>query len=601
MQLLDTTNMLGGKYRITELHVNETYNFLNASFVKESDDTSDCIIVFGEQETMMAYYNRWIAVASRVQLPEVTDFFSENGTSYLVVEDVGETGWTNAVHFAFGHAGWWFLPYENQKILLRYVKDVLTILQSLDAMMEPVLVSPDLFILREKKISLKLLPDKILWKRTDLFTQEKNSYNLALMIIHCLTDLVPIKLDYLNPRRLRKSLLYFIADSELVEVLVKCLTPDVSALVTLQELFTEIFAFERRVVKGKFATDVFFFASFNFLDGLEQLVLKSIQNVCAGEWSEQSVEVNGFPYAGISYFREKLDDLFPVEKKEDTYKNVVERFGLGDQLDGATGSTVDIASGLAGRCLYALTMLQYDGEGQVDEITGKYLNELISRQLSDGSWADLCIAPRSSGAAFWNGVAGIAFVLWLRYRACGEQHVLSSARRAMDWLLQQAVHKENRVFWYRDGGRLMLPGFASGVAGIAFTFIIAAEITGDKGYKEIAEKSLLALPDRMYMNRFGYLAGLAGIGDVYMEAWRVFGNPIWKTRAHTIAETIYYTGRLDRHDCLWWAGDGEANLTNPSLLTGDAGILYFLWRFIKRDINHLFVPKIFFVKAELPS
>ncbi|GGH65624.1 hypothetical protein HNQ91_002043 [Filimonas zeae] len=581
MPLSEINNLLGNKYQITENGVAETYNYLTASFINENGDISNCIIVFGEPDNIAEYYDRWVRIAPRIQLPEIVDSFLENGKAYLVVGDTADADWANAIHIVFGHAGWWLLPYENQKLLLRYIKEVLMILQSLEAMLEPVFVSPDLFGLHNKKIHLKLLPDEMLWNRQDLFAQKQNSYNLALMIVHCLTDLVPVKLDYQHPVRLRRSLLYFIADSELVDVLIRCLSPDNGGLVSLQELFTQVFAFERRVAAGKFSSDVFFFnASFNFLEGLEQLVIKSLDEIATCGQQERRTGANGFAnsYVEKCFLLHKLTTMISVPVEYAENKHGADKFS----------DAMDVASGVAGAYLYTLACSR-QGDGQeISTKTEGYINKLIGSQLADGSWDGLTIGSRSSAAAFWNGVAGIAFVLWLEYRVSGEQHVLLAARRAMDWLKKQAVYKDGHVYWYRAGGRLLLPGFAGGVAGIAFTFIVAAEATGDADYREVAEKSLMALPDRMYMNRFGYLNGLAGLGDVYMEAWRVFNSAVWKTRAHTIAETLYYTSKLNESNSLWWSGDDGNSISNNSLFTGDAGILYFLLRYLRRDVSHLF-------------
>jgi hypothetical protein len=121
-----------------------------------------------------------------------------------------------------------------------------------------------------------------------------------------------------------------------------------------------------------------------------------------------------------------------------------------------------------------------------------------------------------------------------------------------------------------------------GIPGIALVFIKAYECYSNPLYKEIAEKTLFALPDQPVYNDFSHAYGLAGLGEVYLEAKRVFKEPKWQTRADWIAALFQHTFQRNNEGAGVWSVCTNPD-PEPDLLTGSCGIIHFLMRYLDED------------------
>jgi hypothetical protein len=71
---------------------------------------------------------------------------------------------------------------------------------------------------------------------------------------------------------------------------------------------------------------------------------------------------------------------------------------------------------------------------------------------------------------------------------------------------------------------------------------------------------------------------LAGLGEIYLEAFRVFRDESWRDRAAWIASYFTHTGRKSRSGAIYWIVE-RINTPTADLMTGNAGIIHFLIRF----------------------
>jgi lantibiotic modifying enzyme len=116
-----------------------------------------------------------------------------------------------------------------------------------------------------------------------------------------------------------------------------------------------------------------------------------------------------------------------------------------------------------------------------------------------------------------------------------------------------------------------------GFTGIAYVFIQAYRYFENSSYKEIAIDALLAHPPFISSYFTSFANGLAGLGEVYIEAGLVFNDPVWRERANQIALFFQHTGNRSKNGFHYW--HPEDNLEQKvGLCDGHAGILHFLIR-----------------------
>ncbi len=100
--------------------------------------------------------------------------------------------------------------------------------------------------------------------------------------------------------------------------------------------------------------------------------------------------------------------------------------------------------------------------------------------------------------------------------------------------------------------------------------------------KEIAEKILISYPRYLVYENFTLDIGMAGLGDLYLEAFRVFKNDEWQLRADWITGFLTHTYRNSQTGTNYWLSNNSAYPT-ADLMNGNSGILYFLFRSLKQD------------------
>ena len=148
------------------------------------------------------------------------------------------------------------------------------------------------------------------------------------------------------------------------------------------------------------------------------------------------------------------------------------------------------------------------------------------------------------------------------------------------------------------------PGFEGGVAGILWLLREAERAGFDTGScrdmakvntdwlevhgrkfrleeKKIPKKMLHAkrhFQGRPVLNSFQVSGGLAGLGEFFLEAWGLTGDPEWRKKAAWIANIFLHTWIPGEHESLYWLPD-HRRIPAAGLLTGSGGIIHFLMRF----------------------
>jgi hypothetical protein len=118
-----------------------------------------------------------------------------------------------------------------------------------------------------------------------------------------------------------------------------------------------------------------------------------------------------------------------------------------------------------------------------------------------------------------------------------------------------------------------------GYAGIALAFIHAFEQFQDPIYKKIAAKTLFNQQEQPIHKCLGLMNGLAGLGEVYLEAHLIFHEDVWLQRAEWIAQVVSRTScyRNDR-TCYWYTENLKESVLTADMSNGHCGPLHFLMR-----------------------
>jgi hypothetical protein len=92
------------------------------------------------------------------------------------------------------------------------------------------------------------------------------------------------------------------------------------------------------------------------------------------------------------------------------------------------------------------------------------------------------------------------------------------------------------------------------------------------------------------MSDFSMHRGLAGIGDLYLEAYRVLRDPIWLEKAGWIASVLVHSFIQKDEAEGFWVVSADIH-PRPELYKGNGGVIHFLLRYMTEGkLNSPFVP-----------
>lgn len=243
----------------------------------------------------------------------------------------------------------------------------------------------------------------------------------------------------------------------------------------------------------------------------------------------------------------------------------------------------DITHGLAG---LGLALLQcenlYTPEYLREQLLQK-ANFLISQQETDGSWKVPEGAEGMSGetvTGFAHGIAGIVYFL----AECGYRFNYEPARRScqmgVEWLVENSFTDHKKMQWhYSDKNKDTWKWWCHGAPGVALTFLRLYELTGEKGFADLASRSLPIHSHPFIYPNLSQCHGLSGLGEIYLEAYRVLKDKKWLDNAQRVAHTIYSL-RFEKDDLsMVWLVENP-NTPTADLMCGMSGILHFFLRLL---------------------
>ena len=258
-----------------------------------------------------------------------------------------------------------------------------------------------------------------------------------------------------------------------------------------------------------------------------------------------------------------------------------------ENLDGCS-----VAKGLAGKGLVLLV-----AENTLPEFERSRLQNIVSRilesQQKDGSWITETdnTKQKIKATGFAYGVSGIICFFALYLKVYPNDQVMQALARSVRWLIGQSIQRKGQLFWYVNNRDKQVDwGSLQGIPGVILALIKAYEAIGDPLYKETANKLLSSLPENPILQDLTLGTGLSGLGELYLEAAKVFHSEEWEIRAQKIAQFILHYSMKQKNGSLIWQVDGTP-VTTAELIRGNAGILHFLIRVLNiNSLTHPFLP-----------
>jgi serine/threonine protein kinase len=252
-----------------------------------------------------------------------------------------------------------------------------------------------------------------------------------------------------------------------------------------------------------------------------------------------------------------------------------------------------LATGLAGQGLATLQCKDIIDGDRAEAFLREITLKILARQETDGSWIITKEGYSKSLKVFGlsHGIAGIIYFLLRYYEHCKDPAILYCAECGLHFLKKQAVKAGDNLTWPAYAGGQPADGWLEhGASGMVLPFIKAFSLTGKEGYKDIAESVLRNHTIQIVTPYLSVSTGVAGIGEIYLEAWKAFKSMEWLHRAHWIVDLLLHTYQCQSDGTVCWITD-NTTIPTADLLTGNAGILQFLMRWLDPEKQSLSIYK----------
>lgn len=245
----------------------------------------------------------------------------------------------------------------------------------------------------------------------------------------------------------------------------------------------------------------------------------------------------------------------------------------------------NISHGVAGQGLSNLVSKSFVSQESLIQRLESYADLLIAKQDANGSWVNGYYKQKftkrkikKATKGFEDGMSGIICYLLefgYRYKHSGS---MDSAQRGLHWLIKKAQRKKETVRWLTSKDKELNDYISGGLAGIALCFIKAYQYTGDPLYKKYAIAALNGIPENLIDSNISQRNGLAGLGEVYLEAYKVFTEEIWLHRAGRLVQVIMQLKKQHLEHGAYWLVEYERQPV-ANFMIGNSGVMHFLLRF----------------------
>jgi serine/threonine protein kinase len=251
-----------------------------------------------------------------------------------------------------------------------------------------------------------------------------------------------------------------------------------------------------------------------------------------------------------------------------------------------------LAEGIAGQGIGLLYASRWMNPKSVDDLLSSYVNSLMITQQKDGAWPlhiTAGVTNYSNVYALRNGIAGIIWFLLNYLQKNPDPMVKTRVIKGLTWLIKKSRKKNKRYSWPHLNDTN--PWSSENAApGIVLIFIKAYQLFKMDIHRDIAQDILKSIPERPAIMDFTLSEGLSGIGEIYLEAYKVFNDSAWLNRAEWIAQILLHTLHIETKNEACWIPDSQSDFT-ADLFTGNSGIIHFLLHYsLPNSLTHPLNP-----------
>lgn len=251
----------------------------------------------------------------------------------------------------------------------------------------------------------------------------------------------------------------------------------------------------------------------------------------------------------------------------------------------------DVINGVAGDGLALMICQNYICTEFYEEKLTNIALQLLRTQQPSGAWQSPGRSSSDIINGFGYGVAGICYFLLEYAQRLNSADALRSAISGISYLNTKKIESSQTCWWPSSSFDLRQESeWCFGSAGFILTYLKAYEYTQNLDYYKTAEKALNSIQPHRISPNLSQSHGLAGIGETYLEAFRITQSEQWLDRATLIVDTLCKLRHSSADIGTYWNTDILRNATADFML-GQSGILHFLIRYHHSDkISYPLLP-----------
>lgn len=248
----------------------------------------------------------------------------------------------------------------------------------------------------------------------------------------------------------------------------------------------------------------------------------------------------------------------------------------------------DITHGASGRGIGYLNFADQLNDEKWIFYAEEAANYLLESQEEDGYWIMPDGASGMTGevyTGFAHGNAGIIYFLLELFSKTSDSNLHTAANKAFDWLISKMIidEKHKTVKWYvSDKSNDSWHSWCHGAPGITLALLKHYEVTKDDSYLHIIDKILNTYSNEYSRNNLSTCCGLSGIGEVFIEAYKITKNIKWLQTSSNIANDLLALSEEHGSNSIMWSTVKPQSRT-ADLMVGQGGIIHFLLRFLDPD------------------
>ncbi len=243
-------------------------------------------------------------------------------------------------------------------------------------------------------------------------------------------------------------------------------------------------------------------------------------------------------------------------------------------------NSLNLASGVAGIGLASLYAADYLNKSFLEELNKRYVSLLDNCIQPRGKWVTIEGKHKYSNldTSFAYGNSGIIYYLLSAYLQMSFNDAGNLAKKGLSGIgisvnTLTKLLRENGYRWVLNE----MP-MADSLLGLVKLLLKAYEAFRLPIYRSYVELLLENIPETLVHENYSKDCGLSGLGEIYIESYRLFGDEKFLQKASWITELFIHTAATGHNESFYWLIN-NAEFPTADLMKGNGGILNFLIRY----------------------